>query len=56
MKDVPETTVDLVIERKADGRSLEQMQSAGVPAEYESRGAGFIDAERWLESACRSLD
>ena len=30
--------------------------NTGVPAEYESWGGGFVDAERWLESVCRSLD
>ena len=55
-RDMLETMVDLVTEKKADGKSLEQIQSEGVPAEYDSWGAGFINAERWLESVYRSLD
>ena len=55
-RDMLETMVDLVTEKKADGKTLEQIQSEGVPAEYESWGAGFINAGRWIESVYRSLD
>ena len=50
-----EETLDLVRQKKSGGQTLEQIQEAGVPLKYESWGAGFIDADRWLEIVFRSL-
>ena len=33
----------------------DRMQTDGVPAQYESWGAGCINIERWLELVSRSL-
>ena len=50
-----EETIDLVRQKKSGGQTLQQIQQAGVSSQYESWGAGFISAERWLEIVFRSL-
>ena len=48
-------TTDMVREKMAGGRSLEQIQAEGVPAEWESWGSGFVNTERWLATVYQSL-
>ena len=50
-----EDTAAFVRQKHSAGKSLEQIQQEGVPAKYESWGAGFINAERWLSIVYRSI-
>jgi glyoxylase-like metal-dependent hydrolase (beta-lactamase superfamily II) len=49
-----ETTTSAVLARVAAGKSLAECQEAGVPAEYADWGAGFISADRWIETIYNS--
>lgn len=48
-------TTKLVREKAAAGKSLEQIQSEGVPAEWQGWGDGFIKTDRWLETVYKSV-
>ncbi|GAB4516536.1 MAG: hypothetical protein Tsb0020_35170 [Haliangiales bacterium] len=37
------------------GKTLEQIQKAGLPAKYESWGSGFINTDTWLATIHKSL-
>jgi len=43
-------TVASVRERKAAGKTLEEVRKEGLPAEWASWGWEFISAERWIET------
>jgi glyoxylase-like metal-dependent hydrolase (beta-lactamase superfamily II) len=47
-------TRDHVRRAMQEGRSLEQIQAAGLPSEWEPWGAGFISAASWIETIYRS--
>lgn len=50
------TITDRVRSLMAEGKSLEEIQAAGVTSEYDERwGGGFIDAERFLSFVHTSL-
>jgi len=48
-------TNDIVRRRMQAGESLEQMQAAGLPAEFAPWGSGFIDAKAWIMTLHDSL-
>ncbi|HVS00772.1 MAG TPA: MBL fold metallo-hydrolase [Thermoanaerobaculia bacterium] len=48
-------TTDLVRQKMKDGKTLQQIQSEGLPEEWKSWGSGFINTERWLASVHESL-
>lgn len=48
-------TTDIVRSRMADGNTLQQIQSEGLPDKYNSWGGGFINTQRWLEIVFNSL-
>lgn len=48
-------TTEIVRRRMQAGRSLEEIQAAGLPERWESWGQGFISTSRWLETIYRSL-
>lgn len=48
-------TTDLVRQRMAAGKSLEQIKAEGLPDEWKSWGSGFISTDRWIEIIHRSL-
>ncbi|HEY2961462.1 MAG TPA: MBL fold metallo-hydrolase [Pyrinomonadaceae bacterium] len=48
-------TTAIVRQKIAAGKTLEQIKSEGLPAEWKSWGAGFIKTEMWLEIVYRSL-
>lgn len=50
-----ETSMGIVRERIAAGRSLEETVAAGLPEEWDEWGSGFISTERWLETVYQSL-
>lgn len=48
-------TTAIVRDKIAAGKTLEQIKSEGLPAEWNSWGSGFIKTDRWLELVYRSL-
>jgi glyoxylase-like metal-dependent hydrolase (beta-lactamase superfamily II) len=48
-------TRDIVRQRVAQGRTLEQIKAEGLPEKWKSWGTGFISTERWLETLFRSI-
>ena len=48
-------TSGIVRERIAAGKTLEQIKKEGLPAEWNSWGAGFIKTDMWLEILHRDL-
>jgi glyoxylase-like metal-dependent hydrolase (beta-lactamase superfamily II) len=38
----------------ASGKTLDQLKSEGLPAEWKEWGSGFISSERWIETIHRS--
>ena len=47
--------IDAVRKQIAAGKSLEEIQSAGVPKQWESWGHGFIKTDRWIATIHESL-
>lgn len=43
-------TTSLVKKSIADGKSLEDIKTAGLPEKWKSYGAGFINTGRWIET------
>jgi len=48
-------TTAIVRQKIAAGKTLEQIKSEGLPAEWNSWGAGFIKTDSWLTLVHRSL-
>jgi glyoxylase-like metal-dependent hydrolase (beta-lactamase superfamily II) len=48
-------TTDIVRQKIAAGKTLEQVKTEGLPDEWKSWGTGFIKTEMWLELVYRSL-
>jgi cyclase len=48
-------TTKLVREKITVGKTLDEIKSEGVSAEWESWGKGFIKTDRWLETAYKSV-
>ena len=48
-------TTDGVRKQIAAGKTLDQIKSAGLPAEWKSWGTGFIKTPQWLELVYQSL-
>jgi glyoxylase-like metal-dependent hydrolase (beta-lactamase superfamily II) len=48
-------TTDIVRQKIAAGKTLDQIKSEGVPDEWKSWGTGFIKTDMWLEIVYRSL-
>ena len=49
------TTSDIVRRKIAEGKTLDQVKSEGLPETWKSWGTGFIKTEMWLEIVYRSL-
>ncbi len=49
------TTTDSVRKKIAEGKTLAQIQSEGLPEEWKTWGTGFIKQDRWLETIFTSL-
>ena len=54
-RDMLVETTDLVKKAMADGKTVADVKTAGVPDKYKEWGSGFINASRWLEIAYNSL-
>jgi cyclase len=48
-------TTEIVRQKIAGGKTLEQVKSEGLPGEWESWGTGFIKTDRWVETIYKSL-
>lgn len=48
-------TTDAVKAGIAEGKSLDEIQKAGVASQWKSWGTGFIDEDRWLQMVYTSL-
>lgn len=48
-------TTDIVRKRIAEGKTLAQIKSEGLPEEWKSWGTGFIKQDPWLETIFTSL-
>lgn len=48
-------TIDIVRKQMDAGRTLEQIQKDGLPAKYDSWGAGFINEKAWIAIVHASL-
>ena len=48
-------TTNVLRQKIAAGKTLEQMKSEGLPEEWKTWGTGFIKTEMWIETVYRSL-
>ena len=48
-------TTEIVRQKIAAGKTLEQVKTEGLPDEWKSWGEGFIKTDRWLETIYKSL-
>lgn len=48
-------TTEIVRQKIAAGKTMDQVKSEGLPAEWQSWGTGFIKTELWVETIYRSL-
>jgi len=48
-------TTEIVRQKIAAGKTLDQVKSEGLPAEWEPWGTGFIKTDRWVETIYKSL-
>jgi glyoxylase-like metal-dependent hydrolase (beta-lactamase superfamily II) len=48
-------TIDVVRKKAAAGKSLDQIKTEGLPAEWKSWGEGFIKTDQWIELIFKSL-
>ncbi len=52
--DMLEMSADLVQKAIAAGKTLEEIQAAGVPEKWQSWGQGWMSTDRWLAIVCNS--
>jgi glyoxylase-like metal-dependent hydrolase (beta-lactamase superfamily II) len=48
-------TTDIVRQKIAAGKTLDQIKTEGLPAEWAPWGTGFIKTDRWVETIYKSL-
>ena len=48
-------TTEIVRQKIAAGKTLDQIKSEGLPAEWAPWGTGFIKTDRWVETIYKSL-
>jgi glyoxylase-like metal-dependent hydrolase (beta-lactamase superfamily II) len=48
-------TTEIVRQKIAAGKTLDQIKGEGLPAKWQSWGAGFIKTDMWIETVYRSL-
>ena len=48
-------TTEIVRQKIAAGKTLDQIKSEGLPDEWKPWGSGFIKTDRWVETIYRSL-
>ena len=55
-RDMLQETISLVMEKKSEGKSLEDIQKEGFPLRYNSWGTAYTNAETWIENIFLGLD
>jgi cyclase len=50
-----EETTGIIRQRMAQGKTLEQIKSEGLPEKWRSWGEGFIKTDQWIETVYQSL-
>ncbi len=55
-RDMLKETIGFVIEKKAGGKSLEEIKKEGFPSKYDSWGTAYTNAETWIENIYHGLD
>lgn len=53
-RDMLEQTTAVIRKGMKDGKSLEQLQAAGLPDRWKSWGTGFVNTDRWISIVHRS--
>jgi hypothetical protein len=48
-------TTEIVRGKIAAGKTLDQIKTEGLPAEWAPWGAGFIKTDRWVETIYKSF-
>ena len=48
------TTAGIVSKAMAAGKSLEEIKSQGLGAQWEPWGAGFVNGDQWIETVYNS--
>lgn len=48
-------TINVVRQQMSAGKTLAQIKAAGLPAEWQTWGTGFIKTDKWIETIYRSL-
>jgi glyoxylase-like metal-dependent hydrolase (beta-lactamase superfamily II) len=48
-------TTEIVRQKMAAGKTLDQIKAEGVPEEWKSWGAGFVNTDRWISTIHRSF-
>ncbi len=48
-------TTTIVRKHMKEGKTLEQIKTAGFPAKYKDAGSGFINQDRWIETIHKSF-
>ena len=48
-------TTEIVQQKITAGKTVDQIKTEGLPAEWESWGKGFIKTDRWVETIYKSL-
>ena len=48
-------TTEIVRQKIAAGKTVDQVKSEGLPAEWQPWGTGFIKTDRWVETIYKSL-
>jgi len=48
-------TINIVRQQMKAGKTLDQIKAAGLPAEWQTWGIGFIKTDKWIETIHRSL-
>ncbi|MBT5219232.1 MAG: hypothetical protein HOM16_07085 [Woeseia sp.] len=56
LRQMLDSTIELVRDKKQRGISLQQILDEGAPVEYADWGYGYMPAEGWLEMIYRSLE
>jgi hypothetical protein len=48
-------TTDIVRQKMAAGKKVDQIRAEGLPEEWKSWGAGFVNTDRWITTIHRSF-
>jgi len=55
-RDMLQETIGFVMEKKADGKSLEEIKKEGFPPRFDSWGTTYTNAEAWIENIYHGLE